>query len=1775
MYYHTYGNPSAKSILFLFFIFINFIPANAQITMDHFIGVNALRDTPVDRMKAFGFVREYHEWALDEGYPGLNGVDENASPPYPNNLYKWNPSYQSQTATQFDEFYDLITNEGILLAPDLIQSPPQIVAPNANPQTFEIERILEKQPLEENEDPTDPYAYLERADYLYHYTARYGRTAFSPNREQQIIAPKLHPSQLLRTGYGYALYIEDWNEQDKWWHNEFNPEEYATTYFEPEEYAAMLSADYDGHGSNMGRITDPDDENSEISVVGIKNADPTMKVVMGGLSDLDMDYLEDMVAWFEQARDTLIGADLYPFDVINFHHYSDNNPNLRQIGQYGISPEEDKLREQLEAIVQYRDQNFPNKELWLSEFGYDTNTRSEQRVPYEGIGDADRQEIQGQWLTRAYLEIAAAGFDRAMAFTLEDVCDPPSPDSDVCGLFNNSGLVASDKFNNQPKKSWYYTYTLRNTLKETVYDVDLSNPLVDEADCNLNSPRVYRFRKPGDPNYFVYALWSPTSCDVSPYNYILDIGNHSEAKLVEMIAPSIVGKQSELTVQSIGATNTVGVSISERPIFVVVGSSNPVQTVDCVGNLIKLHETCDAVRILWDKSSPASRVQIWYQEGHNLTPADFDVFDATLAADNIPVSDGEFLVNDLLESTDYTFFVLTSDGTEQLSEPCLVEATTVTETCKIPIDPSWIFTSSQPDFDLTQLFNEQADSDPICEEEPNPANSFWLDGIPEPSASVSVDLQDYYFLDAVYLFDDFDFGDLLIEYSMSPNGPWTTLLEYETVIFKRWVSFTNLVPSDEPMRFLRFTGPPSNRSKVGEFFFCGRPAPIDDTFFPPGVPVDLEATGASCNSVDLKWAAPFDDDISHYEVKITGSDPIIVSKNGELDTTFFNLEPETAYIFSVSTVDLDNNISPPAQVTFSTLPNEDCEDNCNYSCSCYICLKESWITNVTPADLIDPTLLVDEQTNIDPICGNSGLPTTEWGENYNSNLVPPMIAILDLQTCYQLSKIELFDGAGSGMFSVEYLDNENNWQLIENYTTTLVNAWYEIDDLSVTTRFLRFSKLENQAKINEIAICGFPFACELCPTPAQLAEADNDADMDGVIDDCDICPGFDDSADVDMDGIPDGCDIMCDFLPGDSCDDMDPCTINDVYDSDCNCLGVFQDSDDDGVCDEEDQCPGLPDTDENMNGFPDACETDCSTFIINPVVTDISCRNADDGAIDLVLPICDNNSGGEVVTENVALNGIATQSSTLDFTDNEGMPTADRAIDGNTNGSWFDPNNGYSVSSTTHMEQPWWEIDLGENYQLDKANVYWRTDDCCHGNLSNFYLLTSENPFGSDDLPTLLNRSDVFSFFKPGYDENNPDAQPRPEVFTPARIGRYVRIQLTGTAQLQLAEVEIFGQSGLECAYTFDWDDDSLDGIEDPTNLLPGDYNVTASNASGCEQILSITVNEPLSLNCSTIITQEISAVNSSDGIIDLDIVGGTAPYSIEWSNGATSESLEQVPAGSYSATVFDANDCSCFAIANLADPGGDPEPPTGYCAAEGINADNEFIYLVEMADINNESFNEGYGDFTAVRTLVELEQTYSLSITPLYANDAENEHWSIYIDFNRDGDFEDADEIVATELATGIVNFSVTIPATAEIGGTIMRIMMKNGDNFATACESFDNGEVEDYVLHIIPAGAALSLPETVEETEPTTENNQTKVQLYPNPGRDMLFLQKEHWENQAINIQVINGLGQPVLNKKAVKTTENRPIVLSTQNLQKGIYLIVIEPEYGRREVLKWVKM
>ena len=105
------------------------------------------------------------------------------------------------------------------------------------------------------------------------------------------------------------------------------------------------------------------------------------------------------------------------------------------------------------------------------------------------------------------------------------------------------------------------------------------------------------------------------------------------------------------------------------------------------------------------------------------------------------------------------------------------------------------------------------------------------------------------------------------------------------------------------------------------------------------------------------------------------------------------------------------------------------------------------------------------------------------------------------------------------------------------------------------------------------------------------------------------------------------------------------------------------------------------------------------------------------------------------------------------------------------------------------------------------------------------------------------------------------------------------------------------------------WTDDSTAGVN-RNNLSPGVYSVLITDESSCTIERDFTIIEPQEIEITGIITNAIDCIEPNSGSIDLQVAGGTAPYTFLWSNGSTTEDLTNVPANNYLVTVTDSNGC-------------------------------------------------------------------------------------------------------------------------------------------------------------------------------------------------------------------------------------------------------------------------
>jgi gliding motility-associated-like protein len=116
-------------------------------------------------------------------------------------------------------------------------------------------------------------------------------------------------------------------------------------------------------------------------------------------------------------------------------------------------------------------------------------------------------------------------------------------------------------------------------------------------------------------------------------------------------------------------------------------------------------------------------------------------------------------------------------------------------------------------------------------------------------------------------------------------------------------------------------------------------------------------------------------------------------------------------------------------------------------------------------------------------------------------------------------------------------------------------------------------------------------------------------------------------------------------------------------------------------------------------------------------------------------------------------------------------------------------------------------------------------------------------------------------------------------------------------------------------SYTYTWSNGGTGTTI--TDLTPGSYTVTVSAGGPCTQTATFTVpDEPNTPNISSTTTPSVCALSNGD--IDITVTGGVSPYTYNWSNGATSEDLNDVMSGSYTVTVTGANGCTSTATINL-----------------------------------------------------------------------------------------------------------------------------------------------------------------------------------------------------------------------------------------------------------------
>jgi len=121
--------------------------------------------------------------------------------------------------------------------------------------------------------------------------------------------------------------------------------------------------------------------------------------------------------------------------------------------------------------------------------------------------------------------------------------------------------------------------------------------------------------------------------------------------------------------------------------------------------------------------------------------------------------------------------------------------------------------------------------------------------------------------------------------------------------------------------------------------------------------------------------------------------------------------------------------------------------------------------------------------------------------------------------------------------------------------------------------------------------------------------------------------------------------------------------------------------------------------------------------------------------------------------------------------------------------------------------------------------------------------------------------------------------------------------------------------------YTYAWSNGGNTALI--SGLSPGSYTVTATDANGCTAVQIVNVN---SFNCALqteMIASPVKCFGTAGGVANALVTGGSGDVMYLWSNGATTDTAEDLPGGIIYVTATDGLGCSVVDSVEITSPAG------------------------------------------------------------------------------------------------------------------------------------------------------------------------------------------------------------------------------------------------------------
>jgi bacillolysin len=367
-------------------------------------------------------------------------------------------------------------------------------------------------------------------------------------------------------------------------------------------------------------------------------------------------------------------------------------------------------------------------------------------------------------------------------------------------------------------------------------------------------------------------------------------------------------------------------------------------------------------------------------------------------------------------------------------------------------------------------------------------------------------------------------------------------------------------------------------------------------------------------------------------------------------------------------------------------------------------------------------------------------------------------------------------------------------------------------------------------------------------------------------------------------------------------------------------------------------------------------------------------------------------------------------------------------------------------------------------------------------------------------------------------------------------------------------------------AYSYLWSANTgFQTTKSISGLGPGLYTVVVTDANGCTSSASVTLVEPPPLVANAVATSNYNGFNirchgGSDGVAQMNVSGGTLPYSYMWGASAgnqTTKVATNLKAGTYVVTVTDVNGCGNTASVTL------NEPPQ-----LNINAGpNQTVYYgyppAACATLTWSGASGGVPPYTYSWSTGQTSQTITVCPTSTTI-------YTVTIKDLNNCTFSDDVKICVIDVRCGNKLDKVEI----------CHLPPGNPNNRQTLCVAMS--AVATHLAHGDSLGACGTNRNCTDDKSvisdninPIVNDGTISMEAFPNPFSETAMVKFSCPAEGSVTIKLMDHLGRVVstlFSGNVGKESENE-VVVDGKLLSQGLYFVVLQHSDGTMKIRKLI--